>query len=388
MARAIRRLLFVADDRDMVEFCAAVAEPFGFLVRRADSRDSMEEALEKFGPDAVFLDPDTGGGDVLAGVSRIPDSGATLMLVGFPDSRSIRSARALAMELGITVAGLLARPFVQEGVETALKVLGDDGPSYSAGDIAEAVMRGDITAWYQPQLKRTDHGWEIDGAEALARWEHPEHGLVLPDAFIPKAEAGGQIAAITDCVLRTAMEQLGTWRRSGLDLRICAKLTPELVTDPEFPERLHTLAREYDAPPASLVIQIPEAALPSAEKEFRAMLVKLRFIGFGLALEHFGAGVSSVTDLYQTPFGELKIDSWITSRLPNDEDAMRLARALVALARELGLSSTAEAVESPDALAGLHAAGCDRVQGYVVSRPLPAPEFQTLLAESLRKDGT
>ena len=379
MARSPRRLLFVSDDRDMVDFCASVADPFGFIVRRVETRDGLEASLGGFGPDAVLLDPDADDGHILAAFGSILDSGAVLMLVGPPDARSVRTARSLAMELGLEVAGLLPVPLLQEGVEIALRALGDEGPGYGAADIAEAVMRGDITAWYQPQLRRAGESWIVDGAEAVARWEHPEHGLVLPDAFIPTAEAEGQLAAITDCVLRTALEQLGAWRRQGLDFRIGAKLTPDLIRDPDFPDRLLSLAREYDVPPASLVIQIPESGLPSAGPRFRAMLARLRVIGFGLALEHFGSGVSSISDLYQTPFSELKIDRHIVARLPDDQDALRLTRAIVALAGELGLEVTGEAVENVAALEALHAAGCDRAQGFAESRPVPAKEFEALV---------
>jgi EAL domain-containing protein (putative c-di-GMP-specific phosphodiesterase class I) len=381
MAGPSRRLLFVTDDREMAEFCASVAEPFGFIVRRSGTRETMEQALGVFGPDAVLLDPEADEGRVVAAIARIPETGATFMLVGQPEARSVRAARSLAVELGLNVAGLLSVPLLEEGVETALRALGEDGPGYGPAEIAEAVMRGDITAWYQPQVRRTQTGWKIDGAEALARWDHPDHGLVLPVAFIPTAEAEGQIAAITDCVLRTAIEQAGAWRHNGLELRVCAKLTPELVKDPDFPERLHTLLREYEVPPAAMVIQIPEAGLPSVGSGFRAMLARLRLIGFGLALEHFGAGVSSVSDLYQTPFSELKIDAQIVTRLPHDEDAMRLARGMIALGRELGLSVTGEAVETSEALDALHSAGCERAQGYVISRPLPAGDFQALVTD-------
>jgi EAL domain-containing protein (putative c-di-GMP-specific phosphodiesterase class I)/CheY-like chemotaxis protein len=381
MAGPSRRLLFVTDDREMAELCASVAEPFGFIVRRSGTREAMEEALSGFGPDAVLLDPEADEGRALAAIARIPETGAAFMLVGPPEARSVRAARSLAVELGLNVAGLLSLPLLEEGVETALRALGEDGPGYGPADIAEAVMRGEITAWYQPQVRRTDNGWKIDGAEALARWEHPDHGLVLPDAFIPTAEAEGQIAAITDCVLRTAIEQTGAWRASGLELRVCAKLTPELIRDPDFPERLHMLVREYDVPPAALVIQVPESGLPSAGSGFRAMLARLRLTGFGLALEHFGAGVSSISDLYQTPFSELKIDGRIIARLPHDEDALRLARGMIALSREIGLSVTGESVENQEALEVLHSAGCERAQGYVISRPLPARAFQALAAD-------
>jgi EAL domain-containing protein (putative c-di-GMP-specific phosphodiesterase class I) len=240
-------------------------------------------------------------------------------------------------------------------------------------------MRGEITAWYQLQLARSAQGWRAHGAEALARWEHPQHGAILPDAFVPLAEAEGQIAAITDCVLLSSVQQLGAWRRAGLSFRVSVNLSPALVTDPDFPERLARLVHEYDVPPKSLVLEIPEPSLAQAPESFLGMLARLRILGFGLALEHFGSGNSSLTDLYRTPFSELKIDRRLISHV-DDEDARRLVRGIILLAHELGLETTAEAVETEDALAFLHAAGCDRVQGYVVSRPLPAAEFRAVAA--------
>lgn len=249
----------------------------------------------------------------------------------------------------------------------------------TAADITAAVIRGEITAWYQPQLRRAASGWKADGAEALARWQHPEHGMVMPDAFLPIAEAEGQIAAITDCVLQDSVQQLGVWHRTGTSLRVGVNLSPSLVTDPDFPARLAQLVREYDVPPRQLVLEISESGLAHAPVDFLSLLARLRIEGFGLALEHFGSGVSSVAELYRTPFSELKIDRALVGLLDEDEDARRLVRGIVVMAHELGLTTTAEAVQSHESLEFLHAAGCDRVQGYVVSRPVPAPEFQALI---------
>jgi EAL domain-containing protein (putative c-di-GMP-specific phosphodiesterase class I) len=318
----------------------------------------------------------------------VRDAGATLLLMGPPDALGMTSARGVAREAGVPVTGILPKPLLFEGLEAALRALRGELPVFTAGDIAEAVMRGEIGAWYQPQLVRTERGWRVDGAEALARWEHPEHGQVLPDAFVPTAEAEGQIAAITDCVLRSAVEQLGVWHRQDLGLRIAVNVSPSLVTDPEFPERLGLLLREYDVNPRYLVLEIPEPGLVAAGAGFLALLARLRVHGFTLALEHFGAGVSSLAELYRTPFSELKIDRSLTRRLDDgDEDARRLVRGILDLAGELGLGTVAEAVESRDVLDFLHAAGCQRAQGYVVSRPLPAPSFQELVTAWNRPPG-
>jgi len=322
----------------------------------------------------VILDPEAV--DALDGTMRaVAASKASLLLLGGPDDQGTRTARALAEAMGTPITGILARPFSQEGLEVAFRALAGE-LKFTAAEIAAAVMRGEITAWYQLQLARHGAGWRADGAEALARWQHPQRGTVLPDVFLPVAEAQGQIAAITDCVLLSSVQQLGVWSRAGLQLRVGVNLSPALVTDPDFPERLARLVNEYGVPSRLLVLEIPEPGLAQAPEGFINMLARLRIHGFGLSLEHFGSGVSSLTSLYRTPFSELKIDRKLVSNLDEDEDARRLVRGIVLLAHELGLETTAEAVETRESLDFLHDAGCDRVQGFIISRPLPAAELR------------
>jgi EAL domain-containing protein (putative c-di-GMP-specific phosphodiesterase class I) len=376
--RTIRRLLVIGQDDYALEAIEEAAAPFGLLVRRVGGGASVEAALTGFGPDAVILDTELGDGPGVESLPGIRAAGAALLLLGTPDDHRARAVRERAEALGLELAGMLTKPLVPEGIEAALRALSGEF-AFSASDIAAAVMRGEITAWYQPQLLRSASGWTADGGEALARWQHPEHGVVLPDAFVPVAEAEGQIAAITDCILQSSIEQLGVWHRLGLPLRVGVNLSPSLVTDPEFPLRLARLLREYEVPTRCLVLEIPEPAFSQAPMGFVALLARMRIEGFGLALEHFGRGVSSLSSLYRTPFSELKIDRHLIGLLDEDEDARRLVRGIISLAHELGLTTTAEAVQSRGALDFLYAAGCDRVQGYVVSRPLPATEFQALV---------
>lgn len=378
----LRRLLIVGDDDFALRPVEDAATAYGLLARRIPGGDAAAAAMAGFGPDAVVLDPavlDGPGSEILPAVAA---SGAFLLLLGGPDDAATRAARAMAEGQGLSVAGILAKPVSQEGLEVALRALAGE-LEFSAADISAAVMRGEINAWYQLQLLRSESGWRADGAEALARWEHPQHGTVLPDAFLPVAEAEGQIAAITDCVLLSSVQQLGVWHRAGMPLRVGVNLSPALVTDPDFPERLRRLVLEYDVPARSLVLEIPEPGLALAPDGFLGMLARLRIHGFGLALEHFGSGNSSLSDLYRTPFSELKIDRRLVANLDDDEDARRLVRGIILLAHELGLETTAEAVETSETLEFLHAAGCDRVQGFVISRPMPATEFQAVVGHWL-----
>jgi len=378
----IRRVLIVATDEHSMQAMDEAAAAFSLIVRRSASAAGIEPVLREFGPDAVILDPAVIQGAPEACLRAIGRSGASLLLLGSPDAASIGRSRALASSQGLKVAGILAKPVTPETLELALRIMvGELG--FSAADIGNAVLRGEVTAWYQLQLARTESGWRSGGAEALARWQHPEHGVLMPAAFVPVAEAEGQIAAITDCVLQAAVQQLGVWHRHGMPFRISINLSPTLVTDPAFPERLSRLMSEFDVPARALLLEIPESSLEGAPPGFMAMLSRLRVQGFGLVLDHFGNGTSSVAELYRTPFSELKIDRSLVSRLHEDEDAQHLVSGIIALARELGLGASAEAVENRAALQFLHQAGCDHVQGFGISRALPAKDFQVVASQWL-----
>lgn len=378
----IRRVLIIAQDEYSMEAMDEAAAAFGLLVRRIRKLDKLEEMVPEFGPDAVIIDPDAIATDPGRALRAVQDSGAVLLLLGTPDDAAIGRFRELAAAQGLELAGTIPKPIMPESLQVALRVLVGE-LNFSAADIGHAVMRGEMTAWYQLQLARHASGWRADGAEALARWEHPVHGVVMPGAFVPLAEARGQIAVITDCVLQTAVQQLSVWHRQGLPFRVAANLSPVMVTDPDFPERLSRLLQEYDVPARALLLEIPEPSLAVAPDGFLSMLARLRVYGFGLVLEHFGSGVSSLADLYRTPFSELKIDRRLVTRLNEDEDARQLVRGIIALAHELGLSTSAETVETREALDFLYEAGCDRAQGFVISRPLPATEFQAIASQWL-----
>lgn len=378
----IHRVLVIANDDFATQALDEAAAALGLMVRQVRQFNGSPAVVEEFGPDAVIIDPAAVNGARDAVLAALDGAGVALLLLGSPDDPDLQGLRQAAGAAGLRVDGLLARPLAPESLETALRVIvGEIG--FTAEDISAAAMRGELTAWYQLQLQRTADGWRSVGAEALARWQHPDYGVVMPADFVPVAEAEGLIALITDCVLQTAIQQLSIWHRQGVKLRVGVNLSPTLVEDADFPDRLARLLHEYDVPPRALVLEIPEPALATVPPDFLGMLARLRVLGFGLALEHFGSGVSSVADLYRTPFSELKISRRLVAGLDDDEDARQLVRGIIALARELGLETSAEAVETEAALEFLHAAGCDRVQGFHISRPLAAAAFQAVAQQWL-----
>jgi EAL domain-containing protein (putative c-di-GMP-specific phosphodiesterase class I) len=239
------------------------------------------------------------------------------------------------------------------------------------GELRRAVDRGQLCVHYQPKVIATATGWEVIGIESLLRWEHPEHGLILPDQFIGLAEQYGLIAGLTDFVLQAGIDQMGVWNRSALRLALSVNLSSALFTDIDFPDRLAELLRGHRVDPEQLTLEITETAAMVDPPCTTDILSRLRLKRIGLSLDDFGTGYSSLTQLYKLPFNEVKIDRSIGVDLPNTMAARTIVRTIIDLGHGLGLKVCCEGVESAAALEFLHHAGCDYAQGYHIARPMP-----------------
>jgi EAL domain-containing protein (putative c-di-GMP-specific phosphodiesterase class I) len=202
---------------------------------------------------------------------------------------------------------------------------------------------------------------------------------VPPDRFIGLAEETGLIGAVTDVVLQTGIRQLAVWHRTGLPLRLSVNLSPRLVRELDFPDRLEAMMASHGLATSCLALEITETAALEDPSRTRDILTRLRVKGFGLSLDDFGTGWSSVTQLYQMPFNELKIDKSLGLELQHSREARTIVRSLVDLAHNLGLEVCTEGVETEAALEFLGSVRCDLAQGYHLGRPMPAEALETHL---------
>jgi EAL domain-containing protein (putative c-di-GMP-specific phosphodiesterase class I) len=256
------------------------------------------------------------------------------------------------------------------------------GGSITEAELRRAVDRGQLRAHYQPKVMATRTGWEVIAIESLLRWQHPEHGLLMPDRFIALAETHGLIGGLTDYVLQTGIDQLGEWNRVGLRLGLCVNLSPLLVTDSEFPDRLGALLAARRVDPEQLTLEMTETAALTDPACTLGILSRLRLKRIGLSLDDFGTGYSSLTQLYRLPFNEVKIDRSIGVDLPNTTAARSIVRAIIDLGHGAGLQVCCEGVENAAALEFLHRAGCDYAQGYHIARPMAPDALARWIAES------
>ena len=223
---------------------------------------------------------------------------------------------------------------------------------------------------YQPKVSLRDGG--LRQVEALVRWEDPELGSVKPSHFVPLAEEHGLIDELTLWGLRTILKQWLRWREEGVDTCIAFNISALSLQHLDFPDLVERMCRALEVPTDRLVLELTEGATQPLVKLMDA-LTRFRIKGTGLAIDDFGTGYSSLMQLRQLPFTEVKIDQAFVKDLPHSRDSRLIIQAVTELAHGLGLSATAEGVETIDQLRIIREVGCDCVQGYLVSPPI-APE--------------
>ena len=246
--------------------------------------------------------------------------------------------------------------------------------------LRRALERGEFIIHYQPQMDVVTN--EVTGAEALVRWQHPEMGLVPPAEFIPLAEENGLIVQLDEWVLRAACTQNKAWQAAGLPtLRVSSNLSARMFRHAGLPEMIARVIRETGLDPDCLDLELTESSVMSNAEAAAETLHALRALGVHVSIDDFGVGHSSLNYLKRFPADCLKIDqSFVRDAATKPHDAA-IVRAIVTLARSLSLKVIAEGVETEEQLSFLRLLGCDEVQGYLLSRPLPAEEFRLRFLE-------
>jgi diguanylate cyclase (GGDEF)-like protein len=250
-------------------------------------------------------------------------------------------------------------------------------------DLREALALNQLFLVYQPQVDYRNH--QIVGVEALLRWQHPQHGLVPPDLFIPLAEQNGSIIAIGEWVLDQACRQLREWHDQGFsELRMAINLSTVQLHHAELPRVVNNLMQVYRLPPRSLELEVTETGLMEDITTAAQHLLSLRRSGALIAIDDFGTGYSSLSYLKSLPLDKIKIDKSFVQDLLDDEDDATIVRAIIQLGKSLGMQVIAEGVETIEQEAYIIAQGCNEGQGYFYSKPLPARELTLFLKQARR----
>lgn len=237
--------------------------------------------------------------------------------------------------------------------------------------------------FYQPQIDLRTGG--IVGMEALVRWQHPEHGLLAPDTFIPLAEETGLIVPLGQWILNTACAQTRSWHRQGFTpLRVAINLSARQFQEPELVESVLKVLKKNELSPEHLELELTESILMK-DVDITTMLLRwLSKNGIRIAIDDFGTGYSSLMYLKRFPISTLKIDSSFIRDMLTNEDSAALVTAINSMAQTLKLRVVAEGVETEEQLEFLRGLNCDEIQGFLFSRPVPPEEFTELLRSGRR----
>jgi EAL domain-containing protein (putative c-di-GMP-specific phosphodiesterase class I)/CheY-like chemotaxis protein len=377
-------VLVVDDEPDFLELIEMIGEGVGCEILTAATPAAFREHLSRRRPALILLDLQMPGMDGVEALRYLARHGcnAGILLASGMDQRVLVSARQLGESVGLKMLGTLQKPAMLEDIEALLRQHLSSQPSgITAHDIARGLREGEFTVHYQPKLVRRGMEWHVGAVEALVRWQHPSLGLLMPQEFLELADRHGAMAGISDAVLTAAVRQIGQWRQAGLDLALTVNLSPRLVQDLEFPDRLSRLMLEFGLPPHYLTLEVTEAAPLNNPQLVMDIFARLRLRGVGLSLDDFGTGMSSLTQLYRMPFSEVKIDSSITAGVTSSPAAVTVARALIDLAHNLSLTVCAEGVESLEAFQLLDGAGCDALQGQFVCAPCDAAATEDFIRQ-------
>jgi EAL domain-containing protein (putative c-di-GMP-specific phosphodiesterase class I) len=248
--------------------------------------------------------------------------------------------------------------------------------------LRHAVERKELLLHYQPKVDLASG--RIVGAEALVRWRHPEQGMIPPGDFVPVAEETNLIVQISAWVLDEALRQARAWRDAGLPpVKVAVNLSARDFS-PSLPQRVVAALAAHGIGPEWLELEITESMLMHSTERVVAMMDELAAAGVALSLDDFGTGYSSLSYLKRFPIDTLKIDRSFVINMPGDSNDCAIAGAIVGMAKQLGHKVIAEGVETAEQLAFLRSLGCDEMQGYLFSAPLPADRFVDLLREDRR----
>lgn len=381
-------LLVLDDEEAIVEAICALAAKAGFRTVSSTRADGIRGLVANEHPDVIILDLQMPGDDGISALRHLADirCPAKIFLVTGMDQRTIASAMQYGLRRELIVVGALQKPFDPEELLAQLEKAHAAIRPLTSMDLEHAIANDELVVHYQPIIRRfADNTWDISSVEALVRWNHPIRGLLSPAQFVSMGEAHGLSRAMTDFVLQRGIEQLKGWEAVRLRIGLRVNVAATLISDIAFPDRLERMLAEQSLDASSLALEITETAMLEQTPEALDILTRLRIKNIDLAIDDFGIGYSSLTQLFSMPFNEMKIDRSLVGKITASKEAWIMVDALVSLAHKLNLTVCAEGVEDEATLEALSNFGCDYAQGYFVSQPVPAAEIPKIVARWERR---
>jgi EAL domain-containing protein (putative c-di-GMP-specific phosphodiesterase class I)/ActR/RegA family two-component response regulator len=389
----VGRILLVDDDRFMLKILGRMLERLGYADTVAC--DSGQRALEQLvglsaAEDLIFLDVKMPGMDGVEFIRRLVEHRyrGHVVLISAENDRILESVERLIEIHKLRGLGRLRKPV---GLEELKRVMGrlrpepapmaqphPDRPILVAEQLRTAIAQGELVNHYQPQVCLATR--QIFGVETLVRWQQPNGPLIYPDQFLPLAESSDQLTDITQSVLATAMKHAKAWRQAGESFNVAVNVSMRDLAALDFPDKAAGLAHAVGVDPTAITLEVTEGQVMSRLSTVLEVLTRLRLKRFRMSIDDFGTGHSSLAQLRDLPFDELKIDRGFVHGASSNDTRRAICSASLRMAQQLKMQVVAEGIEEPADWELLVAMGCDVGQGYLVSRPMPPADLLPWIA--------
>ena len=341
----------------------------------------IDNALVPF--DLVICDIEMPDSDGMVFMRRMAERkfATPLMVLSGKPVAMLRSVQIMAKEYGLTVLESAQKPpsiaLIDEVLSRCRPIEEPNRPlsrfEYLPEEILAALERQEFEPFFQPKVEIPTR--RLCGCEALARWRHPTHGIITPGAFIGVIEKEKRMGQFTWLMLEKAVSWCRRWHDTGLVLSVNINLSPSLLSDTTVADRIHDIVRAGRVAPEHFILEVTETVALTDVSHCLESLCRLRLKGFGLSIDDFGTGFSSLQQLARVPFTELKVDQEFVRGAATSEQHRAVLESSIDIAKKLGITSVAEGVETEKDWQCVQNLGCDMAQGYYIAKPMNGEEF-------------
>ncbi len=378
-----RRILILDDDASVGQTIQWIAESLDFEAEFVTRPKEFFSKLVEMNPEIITIDlvmPDLDGVEIMRLLAE-RKSKAKIVISSGMGTRVLDAAQRSAQAHGLSIAGIISKPISKEALRTLIGKGSDRDEPQSAeiearrgsefeitkADIQTALDRHEFVMAYQPKIACKSGA--MAGLEALARWQHPEKGMVMPDRFIPVAEETGMIDDLTVQVFDQSLE----WFSSAFlesNIHLSLNLSAKSLVDIQLADHLASLCQRFQIAPERIVLELTETSAMVDPILSLDLMTRIRMKGFQLSIDDFGTGYSSMVQLVRLPFSEIKVDKSFVMLAKQTKESLTIIKSIVDLGHSLGLRVTAEGVDDLSTLKYLNTLGCDLAQGYFIARPM------------------
>ncbi|HEX4332232.1 MAG TPA: EAL domain-containing response regulator [Usitatibacter sp.] len=365
------------------------------VVTAADGRVALETLADMRPPiDIVVSDLDMPGMDGMEFIRKLGESwkDVSLIVVSSLDRTVMEGVETMARAYGVDVLGSLEKPpnpkkllaLVERYKPPTSGHAAPAGPAFHESEIAEGLRRGEFEAFFQPKVALATR--ELRGAEANARWRHPRSGVLPAAVFIGALEAAGVMEELTGAIVKSAARHCATWRNAGLEIPVSVNLSLTSLEDLSLADRMVNLVMGQGLDVRQMIFEVTESAAAGDVGRVLENLTRLRMKGFGLSIDDYGTGYSSMERLSRGPFTELKIDQGFVRDACTQPSRRAMLESSLEMAAKLRIPAVAEGVENQAQWDLLRELRCEMAQGYFVAKPMQSGEF--LQWAEIRKKAT